>query len=129
MENIKSGCTNPSFYNAKGIHAMLHERFPQIPKEERELFCGCGCTETNLQGLSRAGGTDADVRLHEIFLQYMKEHLAECADFTDFYEGLCVRVRDYVERLLDEIAGVYMYRSQYLPQMPLLSSVPQRLQT
>lgn len=34
LENIKDGCTNPSFYNTKGIHSMLHDRFSHIPEEE-----------------------------------------------------------------------------------------------
>ena len=114
-ENIKDGCTNPSFYNANGIHDLLQERFPQIPKEELELFCGCGCTETNLQGISRAGGTDADLQVTLVFLEYMKEQLANCADFETFYEGLCSRLRERINQLLDRITDAYMYRAKYLP--------------
>ena len=116
LKNIKDGCTNPSFYNTKGIHAMLHDRFPHIPEEELQLFCGCGCTETNLQGISRVGGTDLDIRLHVLFLEYMREKLAECADFDSFYEGLCSKIRKHVNKKLDEIGECYMYRAKYLPQ-------------
>ena len=115
-ENIKSGCTNPSFYNAEGIHAMLQKRFPQMSEEELNLFCGCGCTETNIQGISRAGGTDADLRLPLIFLEYMKEQLGTCADFETFYEGFCSRVVECINRLLDKVTEAYLYRAKYLPQ-------------
>ncbi len=53
IDNIRCGATNPSFYNDRGIHDMLKSRFKEIPDSELALFCGCGCTETNLQGLTR----------------------------------------------------------------------------
>ena len=115
LDNIRAGGTNPSFYNDQGIHDMLRDRFAKIPDGELALFCGCGCTETNLEGLTRAGGTDANIPLALIFEEYLHAHLAECGTFAEFYEGLCRETEARIESQLDEIAERYLYMSQYLP--------------
>lgn len=114
-ENLRDGTTHPSFYNDKGIHDMLKARFPHIPDEELALFVGCGCTETNLQGLTRAGGTDADIPLLGIFEKYMHEHLADAADFDAFFEGLVERTQAEIDDQLECIIDNYIYMSKYLP--------------
>ncbi|MGM9626374.1 MAG: hypothetical protein ACI3XM_11785, partial [Eubacteriales bacterium] len=50
-EMLCAGGTNPSFYNDRGIHDMISAYLPKIPEEDLARFCGCGCTETNLEGL------------------------------------------------------------------------------
>lgn len=115
IENIRGGCTNPSFYNDRGIHDMLKSHFPEIPDSELELFCGCGCTETNLQGLTRAGGTDDNIPLALIFEKYMYENLAKAHDFEEFYEGLCRKTEAAIDHQLDEIVKRYDYMAVYLP--------------
>ncbi len=114
-ENLRDGTTHPSFYNDKGIHDMLKARFPHIPDEELRLFVGCGCTETNLQGITRAGGTDADIPLLAIFEQYLHAHLAEAEDFDDFFNGLCVKTQSEIDMQLEWITDNYIYMSKYLP--------------
>jgi len=115
IENIRSGCTHPSFYNVRGIHNMLKARFPQIPDGELSLFCGCGCTETNLQGLTRAGGTDDVVPLLRILEQVMHAELAKTDTFEEFYEKVCAAsVRGY-ENLAKKITDRYLYMAEYLP--------------
>ena len=115
IENIRCGSCNPSFYNSKGIYEMLKGRYSHIPDEELALFCGCGCTETNLQGLTRAGGTDDNIPLALIFEQYMHAHLAECTTFEEFYEGLCRETERQIENQLDAIVERYDYMAKYLP--------------
>lgn len=115
LKNIRAGGTNPSFYNDGGIRAMLKDRFAKIPDAELDLFCGCGCTETNLEGLTRAGGTDDNIPLALIFEEYLHAHLAECPTFAEFYEGLCRETEARIEKQLDEIAERYLYMSRYLP--------------
>lgn len=115
VEDIRSGCSHPSFYNDRGIHDMLHERFPQIPDEELALFCGCGCTETNLQGITRAGGTDGDVPLLRIFEKYMTGNLTKAPDFETFYEGVCRESEAKVHETLDKVAEWYRYMGERLP--------------
>ena len=115
IENIRCGSCNPSFYNNKGIYRMLKSRFAHIPDEELAMFCGCGCTETNLQGLTRAGGTDDNIPLALIFEQFMHAHLAECATFEEFYEGLCRETERQIDAQLDAIVDRYDYMAKYLP--------------
>ena len=115
IDNIRCGSCNPSFYNNRSIYEMLKGRFAHIPDEELALFCGCGCTETNLQGLTRAGGTDDNIPLALIFEQYMHAHLAECDTFETFYEGLCRETERQIDAQLDAIVDRYDYMAKYLP--------------
>lgn len=114
-ENLSAGGCNPSFYNEKGIHDMLHTRFPYIPDSDLIRFCGCGCTETNLEGLTMAGGTDADVNLTALFSEYLHENLAVKNSFEEFFEGMCRAAEKKTEETLDRIEEVYRYVSEYLP--------------
>ncbi len=102
-----TGSTNPSFYNDRGIHDMIAGYLPQIPENELSLFCGCGCTETNLEGLTRAGGTDNDINMLALFETYMKEHLAEAATFAEFYEGFAAYSCAAVDANLDTLSALY----------------------
>ncbi len=115
VDNILAGGTNPSFYNDEAIRAMLKDRWSHIPDGELDLFCGCGCTETNLEGLTRAGGTDDNIPLAAIFEEYLHARLAECPSFEEFYEGLCRETEKRIDRQLDEISERYLYMSKYLP--------------
>lgn len=115
VECNRSGSCNPSFYNDKGITSMLKDRFPYIPDSELDLFCGCGCTETNLQGITRAGGTDDNIPLLLIFEKYMHAHLREAATFEEFFEGLCAVTEKEIDAQLDRIVERYEYMAKYLP--------------
>ncbi len=114
-ENLREGTTHPSFYNDKGIHDMLKSRWPHIPDEDLALFVGCGCTETNLQGLSRAGGTDDNIPLLLIFEEYLHAHLAEAAGFEEFFEGFCAETECRIDTQLDTITERYEYAAKYMP--------------
>lgn len=115
VENIRCGSCNPSFYNADGIYRMLKDRFSHIPDSELAMFCGCGCTETNLQGMTRAGGTDDNIPLALIMERYMHDHLAEFDTFEEFYEGLCRETEKEIDAQLDRIVERYDYMAKYLP--------------
>lgn len=114
-DDISCGSANPSFYNEKGIHDMLHARFPQISDSELLRFCGGGCTETNLEGITHAGGTDKDVNLLKAFEEYMYSSLAEKETFEDFFEGACRKAETVTEEIIDFTEDVYRYRAKYLP--------------
>lgn len=115
-ESLKCGNSNPSFYNDTDIQAMLHRRFPQISAEDLTRFCGCGCTETNLEGVTRAGGTDLDVNLLAVFERYIYENLTTKENFEDFFEGMCKSAEAETEKYLNEIESNYRHMSLYLPQ-------------
>lgn len=115
FDNLAHGATHPSFYNERGIHDMLKTRFPYIPDEDLIRFCGCGCTETNLEGLTKAGGTDADVNLLKLFENYLYENLGKKATFGEFFEGMCRAAERETDRMLDRIDELYRYIADYLP--------------
>ena len=114
-EDVAYGGGSPSFYNEKGIHDMLHARFPQISDDELKGFCGGGCTETNLEGITHAGGTDKDVNLLEDFEKYLYSSLAEKQTFEEFFEGACRSAEKITEQTIDFTENVYRYRAEYLP--------------
>lgn len=114
-EALATGCTNPSFYNEKGIHDMLHTRFPQIPDEDLVRFCGGGCTETNLEGLIHAGGTDRDVNLLKAFEEYLHSSLGSKATFEEFFEGACLHEEKFTKKIIEETQDIYRYRAEFLP--------------
>lgn len=114
-ENFSMQCTHPSFYNDRGIHDMLKTHFPDIPDAELAGFCGCGCTETNLEGLTRAGGTDDNLNLLKIFETYLHAHLADSPTFDDFFEGLCAETEAQTHAMLGRIADRYLHMSRYVP--------------
>lgn len=115
VENLKVNSTNPSFYNEKGIHDLLKERFPYIPDEELIRFCGCGCTETNLEGITHAGGTDENINLLKIFETYLYENLGRKATFDDFFDGLVEFEEKAIDNQLNITEEIYRYRSIYMP--------------
>lgn len=115
VANIASGAHNPSFYNDKAIHDMLKKRFPQISEEDLAMFMGGGCTETNLQGLTRAGGTDGNIPLLKIFELYMHENLGKAETFEDFYEGLCKESEDWTRLHLEKVVTHYLHMAEVLP--------------
>lgn len=115
VANIASGAHNPSFYNDNAIHDMLKSRFPQIPEEDLSQFVGGGCTETNLQGLTRAGGTDGNIPLLKIFELYMHENLTKAETFEEFYEGLCKEAEDWTRLHLDKVITHYLHMAEVLP--------------
>lgn len=114
-EALTSGSTNPSFYNDRGIHDMMAGYLPKIAWEDLGLFCGCGCTETNLEGLTRAGGTDDDLNLALLFEEYLHANLASCGTFEQFFTGLCNVVREKTNAMLDRLRDGYFYCAQKLP--------------
>ncbi len=115
LEDIRAGSCNPSFYNNQGIHDMLKDRFSHIPDSELALFCGCGCTETNLQGLTRAGGTDDNLPLLEIFKHFLHAHLPEYDTFEDFYEAFCRETEKQADDMIERIIARYEYMGERLP--------------
>lgn len=112
---IKSGSSNPCFYNYPIYQKALHERFPNIPQCDLDKFAGGGCTETMLTGISRVGSIDGSVNTAYVFCEYMNECLAEKDTFEDFYEGLIERITKYANMLFESINDSYKYASEYMP--------------
>lgn len=63
IEVIRTQNGQPAFYNNTIIMNGLKNKFPFIKDEDLKRFCGGGCTETMLSGLSNVGSVDAGVNL------------------------------------------------------------------
>lgn len=114
-EMIEDGATNPAFYNERGIQELLKHNHPDAADEERYLFVGCGCTETNFQGMTRVGGVDDSLPLLALFEKYAKENLESAESFETFYEGYCEAIKERIDAQLDVIVAYYDYKAAYQP--------------
>ncbi len=115
-EAIVSGCGQPSFYNEVKYQKALSEKFPFIQKEDLLKFCGGGCTETMLAGVSNVGSLDAGINLALIFYEYMQSYLHCAADFTDFYEGFVNQVYSVILTVLNDVNEYRKKRADFKPQ-------------
>ena len=114
-EMIEAGSSNPAFYNEIGIREMLKKCHPAATEEEIRLFVGCGCTETNFQGMTRVGGVDDSVPLLAIFEKYLHENLEKAEDFQTFYDGYCQAVAERIDAQLEVLVSYYDYKAAYQP--------------
>ena len=115
IESIKAGGGSPSLYNEELYQASLAEHFPEIPKKDLLCFCGGGCTETMLAGMSNVGSLDAGINLALIFEKYMKSQLSESKHFEEFYEKFVDNSRHEIKKVLNDISISQKVRSKTRP--------------
>lgn len=112
---VKSGGGQPAFYNADVLLKGLKKRFPSIRDEDLSRFCGGGCTESMLAGLSNVGSLDAGINLLLILESTIKTVLPSSSDFEEFCEIYLSKVKDTVETVKKEINHSRKERSKYNP--------------
>ncbi len=112
---VKSGGGQPAFYNADVLLKGLKKRFPSIRDEDLSRFCGGGCTESMLAGLSNVGSLDAGINLLLILENTIRSVLTSTADFEEFCEIYLSKVKDTVETVKKEINHSRKERSKYNP--------------
>lgn len=100
---VKSGGGQPAFYNADALLGGLKKRFPSIRDEDLVRFCGGGCTESMLAGLSNVGSLDAGIHLLLLLEESLRADLCDASDFESFYEAYMRRVETTVETVKREI--------------------------
>lgn len=115
LETMKSGGGQPSFYNADALLGGLKKRFPSIREEDLDRFCGGGCTEAMIAGLSGVGSLDAGINLLLILEQTIYSHLPISTSFEDFYECYIAEVAAVVEQIKDAINRSRRERAKYNP--------------
>jgi formate C-acetyltransferase len=115
LETVKSGGGQPAFYNADALLGGLKKRFPSIRDEDIGLFCGGGCTETMITGLSNVGSLDAGINLLLILEGAITSNLATATCFEEFYDGYINEVEAVVESVKREIAHSRKERALYNP--------------
>jgi len=94
----------PAFYNPDGLLGGLRRRIPVIREEDIGKFCGGGCTEAMIAGLSNVGSLDAGMNLLLILERCIHGELADCADFEEFYGRYIAAVRRDVEMVTEQIS-------------------------
>ena len=113
---LLSGCGQPAFYNEEAYQSALASKFPHIPAADLRQFNGGGCTETMLAGISHVGSLDAGLNLPLIFSAWLRSHLNEAEDFSDFYQGLLAEIRRTTADLLDQVIAYRRRQAEVRPQ-------------
>ena len=114
-EAIKSGGGSPSLYNEELYQKALKEKFPNIPDEDLIKFCGGGCTETMLAGISRVGSLDAGINTALVLRYTITKYLAYSDSFKEFYEKLFLELEEAVSDTLKKLAYMYTQRINEIP--------------
>lgn len=115
FEVIKSSNGQPAFYNSKKLLGGLKKRFDIITDEDIKKFCGGGCTESMLAGLSNVGSIDAGLNLPLILESHIKDSLEAADSFEAFYNGYIDKVRDVLNTVTDEVINSQRARAEYNP--------------
>ncbi len=114
--SLATSCGQPALYNYERYMARLKYLMPEIPDADWERLCFGGCTETMLEGISAVGSDDAGINAALIFDRYLRAHLAEHADFEDFFAGLSAQIRAETAEVLDQLNEYRRTRALYRPQ-------------
>lgn len=115
FEVIRSTNGQPAFYNPKVLLGGLQDRFKNISGKDMKKFCGGGCTESMLAGLSNVGSLDAGINLLLILEKVMKKDLVTSDCFEDFYERYLLEVKQVVLKVTEEISNSQRERAKYNP--------------
>ena len=116
FEVVKTSNGQPAFYNEKAILDGLRKKMPYISQADVRKFCGGGCTETMLEGMTLAGSLDAGINLALIFHETILKHLPVSESFEDFYAAYIMEVSLVVDKVTAEISNSQRERSKYNPQ-------------
>lgn len=122
FECMRTSNGQPAFYNKDVLYNGLMKKFPCITEDDIKLYCGVGCTESSLSGLSNVGSGDAGINVLWILSNYIRDHLDEADTFEDFYKGFVADVHRETQDVLDAISESMIIRSKYgpLPMRTLL---------
>lgn len=122
LATVKSGGGQPAFYHP-ALPKGLKKRFPTIRDRDLARFCGGGCTESMLTGLSAVGSLDAGINLLLILEKTIKAALPGAPDFETFYDAYIADVAAVVERVKAGINASRRERAKYnpLPMRTLLT--------
>lgn len=115
FEVVKSGNGQPAFYNGNVLLKGLQDKFKSISDKDIIKFCGGGCTESMIAGLSNVGSLDAGINLLLILEKVIYEKLVLSETFEDFYIQYKKAVRSVVDTVTDEISNSQINRSKYNP--------------
>lgn len=115
FESLRTGNGQPAFYNPKGMLGGLAKKIPELTEADLRKFCGSGCTESQIAGLSNVGTVDSGMNLLYILKNSMNRHLPSCDSFEEFYQKFMADVRADVERVMDAISRSQLSRAEFCP--------------
>ncbi len=115
FEVIRTANGQPAFYNPSVLLGGLQNKFKNIKDEDVKKFCGGGCTEAMLAGLSNVGSLDAGINLLLILEGCIHTELENAASFEDFYKRYITAVKETVNIVTAEISNSQRERAQYNP--------------
>ncbi len=115
FEVIRTSNGQPAFYNPSVLLGGLQNKFKNITDKDIKKFCGGGCTEAMIAGLSSVGSLDAGINLPLILENCIKTELEMAKDFDDFYERYISAVNKTVEIVTNEISNSQKERAKYNP--------------
>lgn len=111
---MRSGSGQPSFYNPGVLLDGFKNRL-NVSDEDIKSFCGGGCTESMIAGMSNIGSVDASINLLLIFEKVMYEYLPKSESFEDFYNEYIKNVKDTAEDIMERISLSQIEREKYNP--------------
>ena len=115
FESLRTGNGQPAFYNPKGMLGGLARKIPELTEADLRKFCGSGCTESQIAGLSNVGTVDSGMNLLFILEKSVYRHLPEVSCFEEFYQRFLEDVRTDVEIVLDAISRSQLARAEFSP--------------
>lgn len=115
--SLATSCGQPALYNHDLYTETLRELMPELPESDLSHLAFGGCTETMLEGMSAVGSDDAGINVALVFSDYMRENLAKCENYDEFFEGLIVAIRTAVAETLDRLNEYRRTRALYRPSV------------
>jgi len=115
FEVIRTTNGQPAFYNPKVLLEGLKKKFPVIKEGDIGRFCGGGCAESMIAGVSNVGSLDAGINLLLILEECIKTNLADAVSFDAFYRGYIVAVEQVVVNVTRGIYHSQKERALYNP--------------
>ena len=113
--SLRTGNGQPAFYNPNGMLDGLAKRIPELTEADLRKFCGSGCTESQIAGLSNVGTVDSGMNLLYILEKAIYRHLPSSASFEAFYGKFIEDVRRDVEIVTDAINRSQISRAEFCP--------------
>ena len=115
FECMRTSNGQPAFYSKQAYYNGLKKRLPMLTQDDLEHFCGVGCTESSIAGVSHVGSGDAGINVLWILVKYLHENLAKANDFEEFYKGFIQRVYDETDIVMREINNSQICRAKFCP--------------
>lgn len=118
FEAIRSGGGQLAFYNKEKLPRILMDKFSCLTEADARRFCGGGCTESMIAGLSNVGSLDAGINLLLILEKTIYGSLVRSDSFSVFCDAYLEEVERTVNTVTDAICLSQKQRAEHNP-LPL----------